>query len=89
MPRLTKTQAELAAALKKQFGASMPDERAALARPSGSVPTFEDDTARCELCGGTGNVDVIPRGGGANDARMDECPWCLRRKLNALNRRGQ
>jgi hypothetical protein len=36
MPRLTKTQAELAAALKKQFGASMPDERAALARPSGS-----------------------------------------------------
>ena len=40
MPRLTKTQAGLAAALKKQFGASMPDERAALARPSGSALTL-------------------------------------------------
>ena len=32
-----KIQYEPCAALKKQFGASLPDERAALARPSGSA----------------------------------------------------
>lgn len=39
------------------------------------------DSSRCMLCKGTGTVDVIPRGGGANDAIADECPHCLRREL--------
>jgi hypothetical protein len=39
----------------------------------------------CYLCHDTHTVDVTPKGGQANDAREDECPWCLRRELNKLN----
>ena len=57
MPRLTKTQAGLATALKKQFGASLTDERAALARPSGSL-------LPCPFCGGEAKLLIVEYRGG-------------------------
>lgn len=35
----------------------------------------------CNLCGGTGTVDVIPYRTGANDAVSEECPHCFRRSI--------
>jgi len=41
----------------------------------------------CQLCGGREMVEVVPNGlSGGNDAQLDECPWCLRRRLNQQQR---
>jgi len=45
--------------------------------------SYEEEDLPCKLCGGTGQVEVIPHGGGANDSQEDECPWCLNRKYQA------
>lgn len=48
---------------------------------------FDMRARHCDLCNDTGNVQVIPYGGGPNDAQEDECPWCLRREFNRLRSR--
>src|ERR1041385_8624208 len=60
--------------MNKPNAQGKPEGSAGLALAPGSA-------TGCELCGGTGVVEIIPHGGGPNDAREDECPWCLRRKL--------
>lgn len=42
---------------------------------------FDEKASFCLLCGDTGMVEIIPHGGTVNDARLDECPWCLRRSM--------
>ncbi|MFA5053487.1 MAG: hypothetical protein WC565_05490 [Parcubacteria group bacterium] len=46
---------------------------------------FDENAKHCAMCADTGAVNVIPHGGGPNDSREDECPWCLRREI-ARNR---
>ena len=41
------------------------------------------DKTPCEMCNDTQSVEVLPDGcNNGNDTMLDECPWCLRRKLN-------
>lgn len=37
----------------------------------------------CQLCQDSETVEVLPPNGQGNDAELDECPWCLRRKLHS------
>jgi hypothetical protein len=47
---------------------------------------FAENELPCQLCDGKETVVVSRIDAGPNDTQLDECPWCLRRKLNSLHK---
>ena len=74
-----KTMRRMRLLKKKRHSAEQ--ERQRLDAMSCSPISYDESDPDCQLCGNTGTVEIIPHGGGSNDAQEDECPWCLRKAL--------